>query len=241
MILPFTVHSLQSYIENPGVALDTARQCPSCKTRPLSRHGAYSRRVYTSEKPERITIYRLRCRPCGLTVSLLPDILRPYGRYTLELIESALDAVLEGASCRAAAVTISSAQLPPDASVTDALIWLGTKPNYQRIHAWFNRFTSTAAADLTTAAEWLVHRRPAGLGVHLVTTPLDPAPCRTTRHETRATIMAARLLARLFREDPDLNPLGHGWLRAWHRFEAVILARPPWRRPPRPPTEPQSS
>jgi hypothetical protein len=107
--------------------------------------------------------------------------------------------------------------------------------------AYCKREHCLAAADLTTAAEWLVHRRPAGLGVHLVTTPLDPAPCRTTRHETRAAIMAARLLARLFREDPDLNPLGHGWLRAWHRFEAVILARPPWRRPPRPPTEPQSS
>jgi hypothetical protein len=153
MILSFTVHSLQSYIENPSVVLDTLRQCPSCKIRSLSRHGAYSRRVYTSEKPERITIYRLRCRPCGLTVSLLPDVLRPYGRYALELIESALDAVLEGASCRAAAVAvaISNAQLLPDASVTDALIWLRTKPNYQRIHAWLGRLTRTAAADFGTA------------------------------------------------------------------------------------------
>lgn len=241
MILPFPVESLQSYLVNPGAVVDVERRCPACETRTLSRHGTYSRWVYLSDWREQIVIHRLRCRPCGLTVTLLPDVLVPYGRYALEIVEDAADAVLGGASCRAAAVVVSGAALPEHASVTDALTWTRITPSYQRVHAWLDRIALSAAADVSAAAEWLVRRVPGGLGAHLVTAPLEPAPCRSPRVEKCAALAATRLLARLFREDPDLNPHRHGWLRAWRRLEALVLARSPWRRPPRPPPEPRGS
>lgn len=214
------------------------RRCPSCETRLLSRHGTYHRWVYLADRREKIIIFRLRCRPCRLTVTLLPDVLIPYVRYALGIVEAAIGTVLEGASCRSAAVEVSGAELPTGVSVTDALTWSPTTPSYQRVHHWIAQLVATAAADVQAAAEWLVRRVPGGLGAHLVTSPLEPVPHRSPRAEGRAGRAAARLLRRLFTLDPDLNPLPHGWLRAWHRFEALILRRPPWRRPP---PEPQSS
>jgi hypothetical protein len=168
-------------------------------------------------------------------------VLAPYARYALDVIEAAVGAALDGESCRAVAVAVSGVQLPTGASITDALTWTFLAPSHQRIHSWLDRLAAAAVADVAVAAEWLVRRVPGGLGAHLVTAPLEPAPCRTARAEKRAAWGAARLLARLFREDPHLNPRRHGWLRAWHRFEALVLARPPWRQPSRPPPEPQSS
>lgn len=217
------------------------RSCPLCKTRMLSRHGTYHRWVYLADRREKIIIFRLRCRPCRATVALLPDVLAPYVRYALELTEAALSDVLQGTSCRAAAVKVSGAELPSDASVTDALTWTSTTPSYQRVHSWLAQLVATAAADVLAAAEWLVRRRPDGLGVHLVTTPLEPAPLRASRAEQRAALVAGRLLMRMFTLDPDLNPASLGWLRAWRRFEALICRRAPWRRPSRPPPAPQSS
>lgn len=241
VILPLPVESLQSYLVNPGALVDVERRCPACETRILSRHGTYVRRVHGQDGGEQIILYRLRCRPCRLTVTLLPDVLAPYGRYPLALVQAAADAVLAGASCRAAAVATSGAELPAGVSATDALTWIRTAPSYQRIHAWLDRIAATAAADVAAAAEWLVRRVPGGIGAHLVTAPLDPAPCRSPRAEKRAALVATRLLARLFCSAADLDPGGQGWLRAWRRFEAVVLQRAPWRRPPRPPPEPQSS
>jgi hypothetical protein len=241
MILSIFVESIQSYRENPSVAVGGKRACPECKTRFLSRHGTYSRWVYFSDRRETVVIQRLRCRPCRLTVSLLPDVLAPYRRYTLNLIESALDAVLEGASYRTTAVALSGAVLPSDASITDALTWTSIKPSHQRVYAWLKQLTDTASDNVAVAAEWLVRRVPGGIGADLVTAPLEPKPCRSLQAEKRAAFLATRLLARLFRDDPNLNPLSNGWLRAWQHFVARILLRSPWRRPPRPPPEPHCS
>lgn len=241
MILPVLLESFQSYLADPRQVLQVKRPCPACKSRSLSRHGSYRRWIYGSARRERVIIFRLRCRPCGLTVTLLPDLLVPYRRYALGVVEAALSALLGGASCRAAAVEASGVELPADVSVTDALLWTRLTPSYQRVHAWLARLTATATPDVQAASEWLVRRVPGGLGAHLVATPLAPVALRSPRAEQRADLTAARLLMRLFATDPDLNPLDHGWLRAWYRFEALVLARSPWRRWPRPPPEPQSS
>lgn len=200
MILPVPVESLQSYLVSPGAVVNVERSCPTCETRALSRHGTYERWVYLVDRREKIIIYRLRCRPCRLTVTLLPDVLMPYGRYTLGIVEATTGAVLAGASCRTAAVEASGAVLPADIGVTDALTWTPTTPSYQRIHSWLAQIVATAAADVAVASEWLVRRAPGGLGAHLVTFPLAPAPVRSPRAEICAALLAARLLVRLFRE-----------------------------------------
>lgn len=238
MILPVPVESFQSYVKDPGAVAQIERRCPLCETRVLSRNGTYNRWVYLPDRREKIVVFRLRCRPCRLTVALLPDMLVPYVRYALGIVEAAIGTVLEGASCRTAAVEASGAELPTGVSVTDALTWTPTTPSYQRVHNWLAQIVATAAADVQAAAEWLARRMPDGLGAHLVTTPLEPVSLRSPRAEKRADLAAARLFMRLFKLDPDLNPLSQGWLRAAQRFTALILRRPPWHRPP---PVPQSS
>lgn len=237
MILPVSVESLQSYTKDPGAVVQGERRCPSCETRILSRHGTYRRWIYLADRCEKIIIHRLRCRPCRLTVTLLPDVLIPYVRYALEIVEAAVGTVLEGASCRASAVEVSGAELPTGVSLTDTLTWTPTTPSYQRVHGWLAQIVANAAADVQAAAEWLVRRVPGGLGAHLVTTPLEPVPLRSLQAEKREGLTAARLLMRLFTLDPGLNPRSHGWMRAWKRFELLVLKR----ASPRSPPEPQSS
>jgi hypothetical protein len=184
--------------------------------------------VYFLDRRERIRLYRLRCRPCGITATLLPDFLRPHTRYALDTVQSAIEACASGASCRTTALAISGVALPPGPSVTDALTWTRLVPGYQRVHAWLRAVAAIAGADVTEAAAWLVRRKPDALAVDLLTSPGD--------HQ--ASIQVAwsdvRALARLF-TDPTLDPMRRGWMRAWQQFSAVILGRRPWAGPSRSP------
>lgn len=83
MILPVPTESFNSYRDNPCQVLQVERRCPECKTRSLSRHGSYARWVYFLQERQQIQVFRLRCRPCRLTVSLLPEFLLPNVRYAL--------------------------------------------------------------------------------------------------------------------------------------------------------------
>lgn len=232
MILLVPTDSFNSYRDNPRQVLQIERTCPGCKIRSLSRHGSYSRWVYFLQEREQVPVFRLRCRPCRLTVTLLPEFLLPHTRYALGIVEAAIDAYLGGTSCRDAAVVLSGVDLPSGPSVTDALTWLKVKPSYQRVHAWIAAVTTTSATGVQAAAAWLVRHKPDALSVDVLTTPGELGPS----HDKRIT--GLRLLVRLFSTDMDLNPRRVGWFTAWHRFATLILPRLSNRPPPR---EPQTS
>lgn len=247
MILTLQVLSFKFYVENPYLVLEIERPCPLCTTRSLSRHGLVWRWVYNIGKNQQIAIFRLRCRPCGLTVTLLPDFLLPFGRYAAAVVETAVSLYLAGAgSYRTVALALTGAVISEEvlrlSSPTDAIDDLCLEPGYQRIHAWVARVTEPAVADVQVAAAWVTTRVPTSSVVDHQTVPLTPPQTGRTRDATkRAGLDSARMLVRIFTAVIELNPARTGWLTAWQRFVVVIIRRTPWHGPPRSPPEPRSS
>lgn len=239
MILTAHVDSFKSYLDNPALVLEIAWPCPACQMRSLSRHAVVLRWIYFADVRRRITVYRLRCRPCRVTATLLPDFLVPYTRYATEVVEAAAGKYLgEAGGLRAVAMAISGTVVPPELALsnpTDAIEMLKLKPGYQRIGAWIARIVERAAADVAAAAAWVTARVPTSIVVDQLTTPLPPSMRR------RDDLDAGRMLVRLFTAVPELNPGRTGWLAAWLRFVAIVLGRTPWRGPPRSPPKPRSS
>lgn len=248
VILAFHTESLKSYLENPYLVLEIERPCPVCMTRSLSRHGHVERWAYEAgEVRHLLRVFRMRCRPCGLTVTLLPDFLLPFTRYVATVVEAAATLYLTGAgSCRAVALAITGTAVSDEvlrlSSLTDAVEDLALKPSFQRIHAWVARLAEQAVTDVQAAAAWATTRVPTSTVVDHQTVPLDPPAVGPTRNAAkRAGLDAARMLVRIFAAVPELNPARTGWLAAWLRFVAVVRRRTPWRGPPRSPPEPRSS
>lgn len=194
----------------------------------------------------RIRIFRLRCRSCSLTVTLLPDFLLPFTRYVVAVVMESVGAYVDGAgSYRAVAVAITGIVLPADLAVsnlTDALEVLRPKPGYQRIYSWVTQVAATATADVQLAAAWATTRVPTSTVVDYQTVPFTPPQAGRTQDAVKRTgLDSARMLVRIFTAVRELNPTGTGWLVAWQRFVVVIIRRTPWRGPPRSPPEPRSS
>jgi hypothetical protein len=75
-------------------------ECPTCKARKcLKRHGSYERFMIILEDGQRVDtvveIKRVMCLSCGHTHALLPDLLIPYGSYTLRFILHVIRAYLK--------------------------------------------------------------------------------------------------------------------------------------------------
>ena len=223
MILTLPTVSLKSYIENPYPVLEIVRLCPLCETRVLSRHGEVERWVYQVARNQKITIFRLRCRPCGVTVTLLPDFLLPFGRYATAVVEAAVELYLAGTgSYRKVALTLAHAVVPEEvlqfSTPTEAIDDLCLEPGYQLIHAW-----ATTRVPTSTVVD---HQ----------TTPLTPTQTgRTQSPAKRAGLDAARMLVRIFASVRELNPAGMSWLAAWRRFVAIVIPLTSWPGPPRSP------
>lgn len=246
MILTIHIDSFKSYAENPSLVLETERPCPECKTRFLSRHGTVGRWVYHLERRERITVFRLRCRPCAFTATLLPDLLVPYKRYAAAVVERSVSNYLAGTgSYRDVSVAITGTVIPEGlaaSSLTDALDVLKLKPGFQRVHAWVALVAQCAAADVQAAGAWVTARVPTSTVVDHLTVPLPSLPIRRTHDEgKRADLNAARLLMQIFTAVPELNPTRAGWMAAWLRFVEVVTRRTPRLAPPRSPPLPRTS
>ena len=247
MILTAQTNSFKSYIENPSLVLEIERLCPVCMMRALSQHGSVSRWVYFVNGSLLTKVFRLRCRPCGLTVTLLPDFLLPFGRYALVVVETVVGMYLAGVgSYREVALAITGAVVPEEvlrlSSRTDAVEDLSLEPGFQRIHAWVARVAERAVPDVQVAAAWVTTRVPASTVVDHQTVPLTPPVGGRTRDATKhGGLDAARMLVRIFTAVPELNPAGTGWLLAWQRFVVAIVKRARWLGSPRSPPEPRSS
>ena len=91
------------FLETTGQYSYISEACPRCGAAgKLTPHGDYERgfsehkdgkRVDTRLKP-----LRFKCRSCGATHAMLPDIVIPYGRYSLRFVLAVLIAYFERAA-----------------------------------------------------------------------------------------------------------------------------------------------
>jgi len=125
--------SVQQYIECMQRGEDLVRYCPKicplCHNKQtLISHGFYSRTVVDVELDCEIRVQRFLCRGCRRTVSLLPEFVLPYLRFTITVIGSFLKArLVEGRTLKAAAEAAHQPHMP-----------------YQRGQHWVRRFQRQA-------------------------------------------------------------------------------------------------
>jgi hypothetical protein len=202
--------------------LASERHCPRCQTRRLTCHGSSLRWVYTVAERFQIIVFRLRCRPCRLTATLLPETLIPYHRYAADVVEIAVTRSLApDGSCRQVAVSLSAPDLPADQSVTDALLSVSLRPSYQRIHAWTRRITALAQSYTTALAAWVLRLRPESDLLPNLAVPLHAVP-----PARKAVALLVHLLA-------VIAPHA-AWVPTLNRFVLHITGQIPWRAPPLP-------
>lgn len=125
-------------LEDPDRRRPTS--CPLCGTRDrLVAHGFYRRTLVDQGFDGNLRVRRYLCRACRRTVSLIPDFVLPYVRFSLNVIERFLKARLgEGRTLKAAGEAAGQAAMP-----------------YQRGQHWVRRFRRQAiplAAALTALA-----------------------------------------------------------------------------------------
>jgi Domain of unknown function (DUF6431) len=114
--------------------------CPQCGAKcPLAAHGFYCRTLVDVEFDGRIRMRRYLCRWCKRTVSLLPEFVLPYLRFSISVISLFLVArLLQGRTLPEAAQVAGQTHMP-----------------YQRGQFWVRRLQKQATglcaalADLT--------------------------------------------------------------------------------------------
>jgi hypothetical protein len=85
--------SVKAYIEvtrTRGCVFAVPKRCPhpDCQAAgSLIRWGSYERGAVTAEADYRLRIWRVRCKVCGRTHSLLPDFLHPHRHFVIHLLQ----------------------------------------------------------------------------------------------------------------------------------------------------------
>jgi transposase-like protein len=134
MLYPFT-GSIQQYSERVELRQEGDRcrpvKCPQCESKqPLICHGFYARTVEDRATGFVIRVRRYLCVACRRTVSLLPEFVLPYMRFTIVTIGLFLTSrLLKGQTLNAAAEIARQASMP-----------------YQRGQQWVDRFRRHAEA-----------------------------------------------------------------------------------------------
>lgn len=241
MIVLVHVPDLKSYRENPTQVLDRSRPCSRCG-RVLVRHGTRPRWLYTAAEQIRLLLCRLRCKPCRITVTLLPDVLLPRRRYHADLIQRGVTGyVTTPDSYRRIAVELSGITLPDDQSATDLLNSIPISPSFQRLHAWVHRVALEAAPQTSAIGNWLLRLRPDSHFFHLLASPLPTFNAKSPFEAKRRMLADAALLQTLVAGTPELLSPQHpsSWLTLLHHLllgikEAATRRSPPSRhgRPP---------
>ena len=233
MILLVHVPDLKSYQENPKQVLDRSRPCSRCG-RVLMRHGMRPRWLYTATERIHLLLCRLRCKPCRITVTLLPDILLPRRRYHADLIQQGSARYLTSPdSYRQIAVDLSGVTLPDDQSVTDLLNSIPLKPSFQRLHAWVRRVALGAAPQSRTLVPWLLRLRPDSHLLHLLASQLPSFATKSPDEKKRRMLGEAHLLRTLILDTPEIAPRhpSIAWLAQLHRLlQGIEAAVPPLAR-----------
>ena len=105
--------------------------CPQCEAkRPLTGHGFYRRTLVDATFDGVIRVRRYLCRSCKRTVSLLPEFVLPWLRFSISVIALFLAArLLNRLTLAAAALAAAQTAMP-----------------YQRGQFWIRRFQKQAPA-----------------------------------------------------------------------------------------------
>jgi hypothetical protein len=131
MQIPFA-GSIQRYFDEIADP-DRYRQdrCPQCEAKhPLTGHGFYCRTLVDAAFDGFIQVRRYLCRSCKRTVSLLPDFVLPWLRFSISVIALFLVArLLNGLTLEAAAQAAAQIVMP-----------------YQRGQFWTRRFRKQTPA-----------------------------------------------------------------------------------------------
>lgn len=215
--------------------LDEHRFCPSCG-RQLGYHSRYDRSPIVDGHPVETWLYRLRCRPCERTFTLLPTFLRPRGRYLAAVVGVTYESFLSsGASVRQIAVEVSGLAVNPagDVRITDALLLsLRPRPSYQCIFAWLKEFCAAAKSISLAVMAWSLRIQPDHGVLHDLATDTDWLRAKGRSDEKRDQLQAAALLRKLVLGIPALEAGRLGWPEALNRFIERILGALPSRAPP---------
>lgn len=92
--------------------------CPSCG-QGVTSHGTYTRKV-----PKAACVARFYCRPCGMTIGVLPDFYASRMPGLLEDVEAVVALAESARSVEAAAEEARPADEPEAVTLTSALRWL---------------------------------------------------------------------------------------------------------------------
>lgn len=114
--------------------------CENCN-RKLHKHGRYFRWVTSKSEHIHIPIYRWLCPSCGTTISLLPDFLIPWARFTTWVRESVIVRKRQGKSLGWIAGAVVSTRI-------------GLSPS--TVKRWWKQQTAKVAATSLWIASQLV-------------------------------------------------------------------------------------
>lgn len=119
--------------------------CPSCKSKGcLSKHSSYFRYLIGMEQGSpttfRVSVPRFICSTCGKTHALIPDVLIPYGSYSITFILSVLKDYFSHKStipalCEKYCISLSTIYSWKNLYLLHKALWLGvlldmdSKPN----------------------------------------------------------------------------------------------------------------
>lgn len=144
---------------------DLTLLCESCG-RKLHKHGRYYRWVASKRELIQIPIYRWLCPGCGTTVSLLPDFLVPWARFTTWVRESAMVRKRQSQSFRKIAATVTSDEMGLSADT---------------VKRWWRRWLKRAGSVSLWLARELVRSGMDDDWLHLYPNPVKASPVDTLK------------------------------------------------------------
>lgn len=116
-IIHFLGKTCKSYIRSFGIQCPSLQfHCPNCNERHMHKHGHFKRTVSTKHQTFTIPIYRWFCPQCKQTLSLLPDFLIPWARFTTMVREASVMRRTNGFSFNRIAQTVATFSIGISAS-----------------------------------------------------------------------------------------------------------------------------
>lgn len=168
MILSVSGPDSKTYLANPLAILVLVVLCPLCLLESveqvLAKNGSYPRWIPNGSRRVLGRIFRKYCSRCRVSFSLLPEFLLPRQRHRLGLVAAWLWEWLQGTSARCRDFYLRHGIKCPEPD--DRMCWsdlldqpgLRTRPGYQLLYWWAERFSQRAARlvpELRDAVEGL--------------------------------------------------------------------------------------
>lgn len=156
--------SCKAYLRVFGSQSPNIKICCEDCGRLLHKHGRYWRTVAAKKEVFVIPIYRCYCPTCKKTISLLPEFLIPWARYTTWVREAALTRKRKGFSWR---------------QVTESTTAPSVRYNRRTLKRWWTRHLHRAAdAALWVAGQFIAEGADEDL-LRLYPTMMNPTPIDT--------------------------------------------------------------